>query len=85
MRSALYDVLATIPGVQLKAQTTDVLERQGTLIVRRQSPDSGPHSYLKEYLIVPEDGRLLEEREGGLVITYIAQGGVATDHEIISN
>ena len=79
VRAALYQVMATVPGVTLNGEATDATGRPAVLVERRQSPDSGPHSYVVGYLIDPGTGALLEERSNGYVATYFVQGGVPDD------
>jgi hypothetical protein len=68
LRSALYDVAATIPGVRLLGTVTDRAGRAGTAVERD----------LHQYVIDTSDGRLLEEREAGFVGTYRSQGPAAS-------
>lgn len=73
LRAALYRVAADVPGVRLLGQVTDSLGRTGTAVARTQGDGR-----VLEYVIQSSSGRLLEERDDGMVTTYLAQGAVAT-------
>jgi hypothetical protein len=79
LRSALYGVAAEVPGVQLVGEVRDATGRHGTAIERSQGSGG-----LLRYVIDPSDGRLLEEREAGLVITYVEQGPVPSSESTLS-
>ena len=71
--AALYRVAADVPGVRLVGTVRDAAGRQGTAIERKQGPGDAVL-----YVIDPSDGRLLEEQETGLVMTYLEHGPVPT-------
>ena len=54
LRRALWEVAATIPGVQLVGPVTDAAGRAGVAVERGRA----------RYVLDPSDGRLLEESEG---------------------
>lgn len=61
LRRALWEVAATIPGVELLGQTTDSLEREGTAV----KADFGDRYPVVVIILDPNDGTVLERRTLG--------------------
>jgi hypothetical protein len=83
LREALYDVVASIPGVKLAGQHKDILGRTGTAVERDG----------ETFLIDPDNGQLLADADGnprsglscgkgcieyGAAYTYTSQGPAAS-------
>ena len=65
LRQALWEVAARIPGVTLVGAVTDSAGRAGVAVERGD----------QRYVLDPNDGRLLEESEGGSAPVAEAPGG----------
>lgn len=81
LRAALWQVAATIPGVELVGHVTDALGRPGVAI-ERDMTDAGWSRV--RYILDPVDGQVLEEQsygpdgDLGYRMTILDQGPVAT-------
>jgi hypothetical protein len=68
LRKALWEVAATIPGIELVGEVTDHAGRAGVAVERHGT----------RYVLDPSDGRLLEEGSGDWKSTYLEQGPADT-------
>jgi hypothetical protein len=68
LRKALWEVAATIPGIELVGEVTDHAGRGGVAVERHGT----------RYVLDPSDGRLLEEGSGDWQTTYLEQGPADT-------